>query len=339
MQSIFRFAAAASLCLALSATTADAYSPPKTVEQARKLVESDEILVLVSLLGTAGNSAIHKYMNVKKVPHLFLSTGANKWADHEHFPWTMGFLNNYGAEAQIYAQYTLKKHAGAKVGVIYQNDDFGKDFFGALRKALGKQIVSEIPFEHTTPTVDPMIVSMKSANPDIVFHISTPKFAAQGIRKIAELDWHPIQFLPSTSTSIVNTLKPAGLDNAKEVLSAFYLKDPNDPRWAADQDILEWKTFMAKWYPDGSKADSLNVYGYAVAQVVVQMLKQCGDDLARASVMKQAANLDMSVGVMLPGVRVKTSPTDFQPLEQMQMGRFNGASWELFGDLISARPE
>lgn len=314
----------------------DAYSPPKTVEQARKLVESDEVLFIVSPLGTAGNTAIHKYMNTKKVPHLFLTTGANRWADPQHFPWTMGFLNNYRSEADIYAQYVQKNHAGAKIGVIYQNDDFGKDYLGRLREIFGKQIVSEMPFEHTTPTVDPLVVSLKAAEPEIVFHISTPKFVAQGIRKVAELGWKPIQFIPSTSSSIVNTLKPAGVENAKGVLSAFYNKDPNDPRWDSDKDIQEWKAFMDKWLPEGSKADSLNIYGYAVAQVVVQMLKQCGDDLTRASVMKQAASLDMSVGVALPGLRVKTGPTDYQPMEQMQMGRFNGTSWELFGELISS---
>ncbi|MBN9581928.1 MAG: ABC transporter substrate-binding protein [Afipia sp.] len=318
----------------------DAYSPPKTVEQARKLVESDEVLFLLSPLGTPGNSAIHKYMNQKKVPHVFLTTGASKWDDPKHFPWTMGFLNNYRSEADIYAQYILRTMPEARIGVLYQNDDFGKDYLAGLREGLGeraRQIVAEIPFELSTPTVEPMVVALKAANPDVVFHIGTPKFVAQGIKKVAELGWKPVQFLPNTATSIVNTLRPAGLDNSQGVLSASYLKDSTDPKWASDPAMTEWYAFMDKWYPDGNKSDSLNVYAYVVAQVTVQLLKQAGDDLSRDNIMKQAANLDLVPGLLLPGIRVKTGPDDYRPLQQMQMIRFKGESWEPFGNLLDSQ--
>ncbi len=318
----------------------DGFSPPKTVEQARKLVENDEVLLVLSPHGTATNGAIHKYMNAKKVPHLFLTSGASKWSDPANFPWTMGFLNNYQSEAKIYAQYILATNPNAKIGVIYQNDDFGKDYLTGLRKGLGdraKQIVAEIPFEFTTPTVDPMIASLKATDPDVVLHISTPKFVAQGIRRIAEMGWKPVQIIPNTAVSVDGVLRPAGLENAQGVLGASYMKDPTDPELADDPAVKEWRAFMDKWYPEGSKADSFNVYGYIVAQVAVQLLKQCGDDLTRDSIMKQAANLDMTSGLLLPGIRVKTGPDDYLPLEQMRMMRFKGQSWEYFGDLLSTQ--
>lgn len=320
----------------------DAYSPPKTVEQARKLVEGDEILFMLSSLGTPGNSAIQKYMNSKKVPQLFLTSGANKWADPQKFPWTMGFLINYRSEADVYIQYLLKNHPEAKIGVIYQNDDFGKDFLAGVRQSLGeaaaRKIVAEVPFEHTIPSVDSMIASLKAANPDVVIHIATPKFVAQGIKKIAEMGWKPIQFIPSTATSIVNTLKPAGFENSQGILSAYYLKDPNDAQWAADPAMKKWGAFMDKYLPDANKAESLNMYAYIVSQAAVQVLKQCGDDLTRENVMKQAASLDVELDGLLPGIRIKTSASDFQPLEQLQMIRFKGERWELFGELLAARP-
>lgn len=319
----------------------DGYSPPKTVEQARKLVESDEVLFLLSPLGTPGNSAIHKYINAKKVPHLFLTSGANKWDDPKNFPWTMGFLNNYQAEADIYIQYVEKNHPNTKIGILYQNDDFGKDYLAGFRQSLGsdadKRIIASIPYEHTMPTVDPLIVSLRAANPDVVFLIATPKYAAQGIKKIGELGWKPVQIIPNTSTSIANVLLPAGVENSTGVLGASYLKDVNDQQWAKDPAIVKWHEFMDKYLPGANKADSLNMYGYVVAQVAVQVLKQCGDNLTRENVMKQAASLDMQPEGLLGGVKIRTSAKDFAPLEQLQMMKFSGKHWELFGDLLTAR--
>jgi len=319
----------------------DGYSPPKTVEQARKLIESDEVLFLLSVLGTPGNSAIHKYTNAQKVPNLFLTSGANKWADPQNFPWTIGFLNNYRAEADIYIQYLQNTKPDAKIGIIYQNDDFGKDYLAGIRQSLGasadQRIVSAIPFEVSAPTIEPLIVNMKAANPDVVFHIATPKFVAQGIKKIGELGWKPIQIIPNTATSIANVLIPAGVENSTGVLGASYLKDANDKQWSNDPAVQKWSAFMDKYMPGANKADSLHMYGYVVAQVAEQVLKQCGDDLTRENVMKQAANIDMTPEGLLPGVRIKTSAADFQPLEQLQMMKFNGTYWELFGDLLTAR--
>lgn len=319
----------------------DGYSPPKTVEQARKLVESDEVLFLLSPLGTPGNSAIHKYMNARKVPHLFLTSGANKWADPENFPWTMGFLNNYRAEADIYIQYLQKHYPNAKIGIIYQNDDFGKDYVAGFRQSLGaaadQKIVAAIPYEVSVPTIDPIVVSIRAANPDVVFHIATPKFVAQAIKKIGELGWKPIQIIPNTATSISNVMIPSGVENSTGVLGASYLKDVNDKQWASDPEVQKWSAFMDKYMPGANKADSLNMYAYVVAQVAARVLAQCGDNLTRANVMAQAANIDMTPEGLLPGVRIKTSKTDFAPLEQLQMMKFNGTYWELFGELLTAR--
>ncbi|TKT70275.1 branched-chain amino acid ABC transporter substrate-binding protein [Afipia massiliensis] len=319
----------------------DAYSPPKTVEQARKLVESDEVLFLLSPLGTPGNSAIHKYLNARKIPHLFLTSGANKWDDPKNFPWTMGFLNNYQAEADIYIQYLQKNFPNAKIGIIYQNDDFGKDYLAGFRQSLGaaadKQIVAAIPYESSSPTIEPLIVSLKAANPDVVFYIATPKFVAQAIKKVGELGWKPIQIIPNTATSIVNVLIPAGVENSTGVLGASYLKDVNDQQWSKDPAVVKWHAFMDKYMPGANKADSLNMYAYVVAQVAAQTIKQSSDNLTRENIMKQAANLEMEPEGLLPGVKIKTSSIDFAPLEQLQMMKFTGAHWELFGDLLTAR--
>lgn len=319
----------------------DAYSPPKTVEQARKLVESDEVLFLLSPLGTPGNSAIQKYVNARKIPHLFLTSGAHKWDDPKNFPWTMGFLNNYQAEADIYIQYLQKNHPNATIGIIYQNDDFGKDYLAGFRQSLGdaadKKIVAAIPYETSSPTIEPLIVTLKQANPDVVFHIATPKFVAQGIKKIGELGWKPVQIIPNTATSIVNVLIPAGVENSTGVLGASYLKDVNDQQWSKDPAVVKWNAFMDKYLPGVNKADSLNMYAYVVAQVAVQTIKQSGDNLTRENIMKQAASLDMEPEGLLPGVRIKTSATDYAPLEQLQMMKFTGSHWQLFGDLLTAR--
>jgi ABC-type branched-subunit amino acid transport system substrate-binding protein len=317
----------------------DGYSPPKTVEQARKLVESDEVLLIFNSLGTPGNTAIQKYMNAKKVPQLFVSTGAAKWNDPKNFPWTMGWQPNYQTEARIYATYILKNHPGKTIGVLYQNDDFGKDYVTGLREGLGDQagklIVIEASYETSSPTVDSQVVQIKGANPDIFVNITTPKFAAQAIKKIAELNWHPVHFLTNVSVSVGSVMKPAGYDNSQGILSAAYLKDPKDPKWKDDAGLNQWRAFMTKWYPEGDQEDAATVFGYGVAKGLEQVLRQCGDDLTRDNIMKQAANLSFEIDIYLPGTKIKTSPTDFAPLEQLQMERFKGESWELFGPLMS----
>jgi branched-chain amino acid transport system substrate-binding protein len=317
----------------------DGYNPAKTVEQARKLVEADEVLLIFNPLGTPGNTAIQKYMNAKKVPQLFVSTGAAKWNDPKNFPWTMGWQPNYQTEARIYAAYILKNHPGKTVGVLYQNDDFGKDYLIGLREGLGDQasrlIVVEASYETTSPTVDSQVVQIRSANPDIFVNISTPKFAAQAIKKIGELKWSPIHFLTNVSVSVGSVMKPAGYENSQGILSAAYLKDPKDARWKEDAGLNQWRVFMTKWYPEGDQEDASTVFGYGVAKGLEQVLRQCGDDLTRENIMKQAANLNFEIGIYLPGTRIRTSPTDFAPLEQLQMEQFKGESWELFGPLMS----
>jgi branched-chain amino acid transport system substrate-binding protein len=316
----------------------DGYSPPKAVEQARKLVESDEVLLIFNPLGTPGNSAIQRYMNAKKVPQLFVSSGAAKWNDPKNFPWTIGWQPNYQTEARIYAAYILKNYPGKTIGVLYQNDDFGKDYVIGLREGLGDQaskIVIETSYETSTPTVDSQVVQIRGANPDIFVNIATPKFAAQAIRKLVELKWAPIHFLTNVSGSIGGVMKPAGYENDQGILSTAYLKDPKDPEWKNDFAMSEWRAFMTKWYPEGDQDDASTVFAYGVAKGLEQVLRQCGDDLTRENVMRQAANLNFEIGIYLPGTRIKTSPTDFAPLEQLQMMRFKGESWERFGPVLS----
>ncbi len=318
----------------------DAYSPPKTVEQVRKLVESDQVLFLFNTAGTPTNTAIHKYMNAKKVPHLFLATGATKWGDPEHYPWTIGWNPNYQSESLIYASYILKEHPNAKIGVLYQNDDYGKDYLKGLKDGLGAKaksmIVMEVPYETTDPTVDSQIVNLKSSGADLFFNVTISKYAAQAIRKAAEIGWKPVHILNNVATSVSVTLKPAGFENSKGILSTFWYKDPTDPTWKDDAGLKQWLAFMDKDYPEGDKTDSVNAYAYTAAQTLVQVLKQCGDDLTRANIMKQAANLhDLELPMLLPGIKVNTSPTDFYPIKQMQMARFDGERWALFGPVIS----
>jgi branched-chain amino acid transport system substrate-binding protein len=317
----------------------DGYSPPKTVEQARKLVESDEVLLVFNPLGTPGNSAIQKYMNAKKVPQLFVSTGAAKWNDPKNFPWTMGWQPSYQVEARIYAAYILKNYPGKTIGVLYQNDDFGKDYIIGLHEGLGDQagklIAVEVSYETTSPTVDSQVVQIKAANPDIFINVATPKFAAQAIKKIGELGWKPVHLLTNVSVSVGSVMRPAGLENGQGILSANYLKDPKDPKWKDDPAMNEWRAFMTKYYPEGDQEDISTVFGYGVAKGLEQVLRQCTDDLTRENVMKQAANLNFEIGIYLPGTRIRTSPTDFAPLEQLQMQQFKGESWELFGPLMS----
>jgi len=319
----------------------DAYSPPKAVEQARKLVESDEVLLIFNSLGTPSNSAIHKYMNSKKVPQLFVATGATKWNDPKDFPWTMGWQPNYQSETQIYAKYLLKNKPDAKIAVLFQNDDYGKDYLKGLKDGLGAKaasmIVAEESYETTEPTIDSHIVKLKSTGADVFVNITTPKFAAQAIKKVAEIEWKPLHFLNNVSNSIGSVVKPAGYQNAQDIISAAYLKDVTDPQWANDPGMKEFLAFMAKDFPEGDKLDSGTMVGYGVAQTLVQVLKQCGDDLTRANVMKQAASLkDFRPDVLLPGIKINTGPNDFAPISQLQLEKFKGEKWELFGDVISA---
>jgi branched-chain amino acid transport system substrate-binding protein len=316
----------------------DGYSPPKTVEQARKLVESDEVLLIFNSLGTPTNTAIQKYMNAKKVPQLFVATGATKWNDPKSFPWTMGWQPSYQAEGHIYAQYLLKVRPEASIGILYQNDDYGKDYVKGLKDGLnGKmKIVAEVPYETSDPTIDSQIVSLKNSGADVFYDVTTPKFAAQAIKKAAEMNWKPLHLLNNVSNTVGGVLRPAGLDNATGILTTLYAKSPSDPSWKDDAAFKEWTAFMDKYYPDGDKTNDNTVYGYLVAQTLVQVLKQCGDDLSRENVMKQAANLkDLALGMLLPGVVINTSPTDFAPLEQQQLARFNGQRWERFGPVMN----
>ena len=317
----------------------DAYSPPKTVEQARKLVESDEVLLIFNPLGTPSNSAIQKYMNSKKVPQLFVATGATKWNDPKDFPWTMGWQPNYQSETQIYAKYILKNHPNAKIGVLYQNDDYGKDYLKGLKDGLGSKtsmIVLEESYEVSEPTIDSHIVKLKASGADVFINIATPKFAAQAIKKNAEIGWKPAHFLNNVSASVGSVLKPAGFENAQGVISSAYLKDPTDQQWKNDAGMKAWNEFLDKYYPEANRADGGVMFGYTVAQGLVQVLKQCGDNLTRENVMKQAANLkNLELGGLLPGVKVNTSPTDFAPISQVQLMRFKGETWELFGEIMS----
>ena len=318
----------------------DAYSPPKTVEQARKLVESDEVLFIFNSLGTPPNSAIQKYMNTKKVPQLFVATGATKWNDPKEFPWTMGWQPNYQSESRIYAKYILKEKPNAKIAILYQNDDYGKDYVKGLKDGLGAKaasmIVAEDSYETTQPTIDSNIVKLKSTNADIFFNVTTPKFAAQAIKKMAEIEWKPLHFLNNVSASIGSVMKPAGFDNSQGIISSNYLKDTSDPQWKDDAGMKAFDEFLTKYFPEGNRVDANVMYGYTVAQGLVHVLKACGDNLTRENIMKQAASINgLELGGLLPGIKVQTSATDFAPISQLQLEKFKGEKWDLFGDIIS----
>jgi ABC-type branched-subunit amino acid transport system substrate-binding protein len=319
----------------------DAYSPPKTVEQARKLVESDEVLLIFGPLGTASNSAIQKYMNEKKVPQLFVQTGATKWNDPKQFPWTMGWQPNYQSEGQIYAKYILKERPAGKIAILYQNDDYGKDYVKGIRDGLGAKaasmIVGERSYETTTPTIDSYVVELKSGGADIFISITTPKFAAQSIKKVAELGWKPLFILNSVGTSTGTVMRPAGFENSQDIVSATYQKDPTDPQWKDDAGIQNFDAFLTKYFPEGNREDLLLVTGYNVAQTMVHVLQECGDDLTRANIMSHAASIKhLQLEGLLPGVTINTSATDFAPIKQFQLRKFKGERWELFGDVISS---
>ncbi|MEZ5728416.1 MAG: ABC transporter substrate-binding protein [Burkholderiaceae bacterium] len=316
----------------------DGYSPPKTVEQARKLVEQEEVLAIFQSLGTPTNSAIHKYMNAKKVPQLFVATGASKWGQPKKFPWTMGWQPNYQSEAINYANHILDTKPDAKIAILYQNDDYGKDYLEGFKKGLGakgaKMIVKELSYEVTDPTIDNQMIAMKASGANVFFNITTPKFAAQAIKKAAEIGWKPVHYLTSVSNSVGAVLKPAGFEASKGVISAFYIKDVTDPQWqqgAHKKSYDDWAAWMDKYNSGADKTNNFNVYGYTVGMNIAYVLKQCGDNLTRANLMKQAANMDLELPMLMPGINVKTSPTDFYPVEREQLGKFNGKSWELFG--------
>ncbi len=321
----------------------DSYNPPATVEQARRLVEGDKVLLIFNSLGTPTNSAIQRYLNQEKVPQLFVASGATKWNDPKHFPWTMGFQPNYQTEAGIYAKYILKNKPDAKIAVLYQNDDYGKDYLKGLVDGLGakaSQIVAKESYDVTEPTIDSHIVSLQASGADVFVDVATPKFAAQSIKKVHALNWHPLFLLNNVSASVGGVLKPAGFDSAQGIISAAYLKDATNPEWKDAPDMKAWNEFMDKYLPQGDKTDASNVYAYVVARTLVHVLKQCGNDLTRANIMKQAASLkDFDPGLLLAGITVNTSPTDFAPIQQLQLMKFEGDSWKRFGPVMSSAGE
>ena len=318
----------------------DGYSPPKTVEQIRRLVEQDQVSFVFNPLGTPSNTAIQRYMNQKQVPQLFVATGADKWGNYKDFPWTMGWAPSYRTESQIYAKYILANRPAPKIAVIYQNDDYGKDYLSGLREGLGgnygKFVIKEVSYEVTDATVDSQAVSMQGSGADVLFTIATPKFAAQMIRKVYDLNWKPMHILNNVGSSAGAVMIPAGPEKGVGIISSTYLKDATDAAWANDPGILEWREFMKKYVPDGDVLDSSYVYSYGVCQTVLQTLKQCGDDLSRENIMRQAANLrDLDVSVLLPGIKVNTSPTNFHPIRQLQLMKWTGTTWERFGNILA----
>ena len=317
----------------------DAYSPPKAVEQVRKLVESDEVLLTFQIIGTPSNAAVQKYLNAKKVPQLFAATGASKFTDPKNFPWTLGYNPNYFVEGRIYGQYILKQYPNAKVGILYQNDDLGRDYLNGIKAGLGDKaatmVVAEASYEMSDPTIDSQIIKLKSAGADLFFSASTPKFAAQAIKKNAELGWKPVHILDINATSVGAVMQPAGLEASKGVISVNYGKDPLDPTWKDDPGMKNYFDFMAKYFPEGDKNSSFNTYGYSTAQLMVHVLKQCGDDLTRENVLKQATNLkNVQLDLALPGIVGNTTPNDYRVNKQLQMMKFNGERWELFGPIL-----
>ena len=316
----------------------DGYSPPKAVEQARRLVEDDGVLLIFNSLGTPSNSAIERYMNEKKVPQLFVATGATKWNDPRHFPWTMGWQPSYQSEARVYAKYLLRHHPKGRIAILYQNDDYGKDYVKGFKDGIGNRlrILSEISYDTSQPTIDSEMIRLQSSGADVFFDVTTPKFAAQAIRKAAELGWRPLHILNNVSSSVGAVLKPAGIGHARGIVSTAYLKDPTDPQWKDDAAHKTWLSFMEAHYREGDSTSTFPVYGYAVAETMAQVLRQCGDDLSRNNVMKQAASLHrLTLGLLLPGITINTGPNDYAPIKQLQMMRFTGDRWNLFGPIIN----
>ena len=318
----------------------DGYSPPKTVEMVRKLVEDDKVFAIFQLLGTPTNTVVHKYLNQKKVPQLFVATGASKWGDPKNFPWTMGWQPDYATEGGIYAKHILGQHKGEKIAVLWQNDDSGKDYVAGFMKGLGKEnekmVVASVSYEVTDPTVDSQIIQLKNSGATVFFNDAAPKAAAQAIRKVADLGWKPAHYLTNVSASVSSVLKPAGFDASQGIITAAYLKDPTDPQWASSPDFIEWKAWMAKYHPTGNPLDSFNAYGYAVSATMHDCLKRCGDELTRANLLKQATSMKrLVVPMLLPGITINTSPTDYYPIQAVRLQRFKGETWELFGEVLS----
>jgi branched-chain amino acid transport system substrate-binding protein len=318
----------------------DGYSPPKTVEVVRQLVEQDKIFALFQPLGTPCNTAIHKYMNQKKVPQLYVATGASKWGDPKNFPWTMGFQPDYHTEAKIYAKHILANVKDAKIAVLHQNDDYGRDYLGGFKEGLGQEtgrIVRTVTYEATDPTVDSQIIQLKDSGANVFFNVSAPKAAAQGIRKAAEIDWKPVHYLNNVSASVAAVMKPAGFDNAQGIITAAYIMDATDKAWDDNAEMKEWRAWMDKNMPSANKADANHIYGYAVAALMTETLKRCGNEMTRANLMKQAASFQKyRLPLLLPGITVSTSPTDFYPIQAVQLQRFKGETWELFGEVMHA---
>jgi branched-chain amino acid transport system substrate-binding protein len=317
----------------------DGYSPPKTFEQTRRLVEQENVAFIFSSLGTPTGVVVHKYLNEKQVPQLFQSSGATFWGDPEHFPWSIGWQPNYQTEGAIYGRYLLRMKPNARVAVLYQNDDAGRDYVAGFKAGLGaeaaqRMIIAVATYETTDPTLESQIVALQASGADVLFDNSTPKFAAQAIRKVYDVGWHPLHFLMSVASSVSAVLEPAGFDKSQGLVSAAYLKDPNDPQWKDDPAYKDWLAFMQRYDPEGNLGDSFNVSGYALAQTVVQVLKQCGDDLSRENIMRQAANLDLELPMLLPGIKVRTSPNSFYPVQRMRLARFEGKQWRLFGEVL-----
>ena len=321
-------------------TLDDGYSPPKTVEVIRQLVEQEKVLCTFNTLGTPTNTAIHKYMNQKKVPMLFVATGASKWGKPKEFPWTMGYQPDYHTEGVIYAKHVLANVKDPKVGVLMQNDDYGKDYWEGFKDGMGKEggrIVKHVTYEVTDPTVDSQVIQLKDSGANVFFNISTPKFAAQSIRKAADIGWKPAHYLNNVSASVASVLKPAGFENSQDIITAAYLKDPTDKQWDNDAEIKAWREWMTKYMPGANQADVNYIFAFSVAFLMEQTLKKCGDLLTRENVMKQAANHQkLRVPLLLPGITVSTSPTDFYPVQSVRLQRFKGETWELFGDIMSA---
>src|SRR5688572_24287850 len=319
----------------------DAYSPPKAVEMVRKLVEQDQVAALFQTLGTPTNTAIHKYVNSQKVPHLFVATGATKWNDPKNFPWTMGWQPNYQTEGKIYAQYIMKNFPDAKIGILYQNDDYGKDYRKGLVDGLGehakKLVVMEQTYEVTDPTIDSQIVNLKNSGANVFFNVTIPKFAVQAIKKAHDINWKPAHFLNNVSSSLATVLKPAGLEASRGLITALYMKEITDPQWQKDKGFQDWVAWMKKYYPEGALDDQSNAFAYNVAILLTHVLKQCGNDLSRANIMKQAANVkNLELPLLLPGIKINTSPTDFAPIEQEQLAKFTGEKWETYGEIFDA---
>lgn len=321
----------------------DAYSPPKAMEQARRLVEDDEVLAIFAPFGTASNIAIQRYMNNKRVPQLFVISGATRWGDPGHFPWTIGWQPTYRAEARVYANHILAHHPNARIGILYQNDDFGREYLRGLEDVLkdrfSKMVVAAAPYEVGTPTVDSQVVAIKSAAPDVFINVATPKFAAQAIRKLGELNWRPIHILSNVSVSVGAVMRPAGLENASGILSAGYQMDVTDPQWADLAGMRDFRAFLDRYYPEADRSESGPLIAFNMSSALVEVIKRCGDDLTRQNIMKIASNLDLEIGSYIPGVRIRTSGTDYFPIEQLQMMRFTGAQWELFGPLVDGGPD